>query len=104
MSRPPGTIQGKGMIELLGYCAAGLTTIAFVPQVLKTWRSRSAADLSFPMMAAFTMGVLLWLIYGVALGSIPIIVANASTLVLNILLIGLKIRDGWSRPCGLGRC
>ena len=92
------------MIELLGYCAAGLTTIAFVPQVLKTWRSRSAADLSFSTMAAFTSGVLLWLVYGVALGSIPIIVANATTLVLNILLIGLKLRDGWSRPCGLGRC
>jgi MtN3 and saliva related transmembrane protein len=52
------------------------------------------ADLSFPMMAAFTSGVLLWLIYGVALGSIPIIVANSTTLVLNILLIGLKVRHG----------
>jgi MtN3 and saliva related transmembrane protein len=82
------------MVELLGYCAAGLTTIAFVPQVLKTWRSQSAGDLSFPMMAAFTVGVLLWMIYGVALGSVPIIVANASTLLLNILLIGLKVRHG----------
>jgi MtN3 and saliva related transmembrane protein len=82
------------MVELLGYCAAVLTTIAFVPQVLKTWRSKSAADFSFTMMAAFTLGVLLWLIYGVALGSIPIIVANAATLALNILLIGLKVRHG----------
>jgi MtN3 and saliva related transmembrane protein len=94
MSRLRRTIQGNGMVELLGFCAAGLTTIAFVPQVLKTWRTQSAADLSFPMMAAFTSGVLLWLIYGVALGSIPIIVANATTLVLNIVLIGLKVRHG----------
>jgi MtN3 and saliva related transmembrane protein len=82
------------MVELLGYCAAGLTTVAFVPQVLKVWRSQSAADLSFPMIAAFTSGVILWLIYGVALGSTPIIVANATTLVLNVLLMGLKVRHG----------
>jgi MtN3 and saliva related transmembrane protein len=81
------------MTELLGYCAAGLTTLAFVPQVLKTWRSQSATDLSLAMMTAFTAGVPLWLIYGVALGSMPIVIANATTLVLNLLLMALKLRD-----------
>jgi MtN3 and saliva related transmembrane protein len=81
------------MIELVGYCAAGLTTLAFVPQIVKTWRSQSAIDLSRFMMAAFTTGVALWLIYGVVLGSMPIVIANATTLVLNLLLIGLTLRD-----------
>jgi MtN3 and saliva related transmembrane protein len=80
------------MTELLGYCAAGLTTLAFVPQILKTWRSQSATDLSLSMMAAFTAGVALWLIYGFALGSMPIVIANGTTLVLNLLLMGLKLR------------
>jgi MtN3 and saliva related transmembrane protein len=80
------------MVEWIGYGAATLTTLAFVPQVLHTWRSKSARDLSLPMMAAFTAGVILWLVYGVALGSAPVIAANAVTLALNLVLIGLKLR------------
>jgi MtN3 and saliva related transmembrane protein len=55
------------LIELLGYSAATLTTLAFVPQVIETWRSKSSDDLSLGTLSAFTVGVLLWLLYGAAL-------------------------------------
>ena len=78
-------------VELVGYAAAVLTTFAFVPQVVKTWRSRSAGDLSFVALIALTTGVFLWLIYGIALGSAPIIAANATTFVLTSALLVMKI-------------
>jgi MtN3 and saliva related transmembrane protein len=81
------------VIEWVGYLAAALTTAAFVPQVVKTWRSKSAGDLSLPMLIAFTIGVLLWLVYGLALQSAPVIVANATTLSLNLMLVALKLRS-----------
>jgi len=79
-------------IDLLGYAAAILTTLAFVPQVVKTWRSKSARDLSGLTLGAFSLGVFLWLVYGIALGAAPIIAANATTFLLSVVLIGLKIR------------
>jgi MtN3 and saliva related transmembrane protein len=79
------------MTELLGFLAATLTTAAFVPQVIKTWRSRSAGDLSLGMLTVFTTGIVLWLAYGLALGAAPIIIGNVITLVLTGLLIALKI-------------
>lgn len=81
-------------VELVGYAAAILTTFAFVPQVVKTWRSQSAGDLSFVALLALTTGVFLWLIYGIALGSVPIIGANATTFVLTSTLLVLKIIRG----------
>jgi MtN3 and saliva related transmembrane protein len=80
------------MVEMVGYAAGVLTTVAFVPQVVKSWRSKSVRDLSFLTLTAFTTGVVLWLVYGMALRSIPVIAANATTLLLNGLLIGLKLR------------
>jgi MtN3 and saliva related transmembrane protein len=77
--------------EIIGYAAAVLTTFAFVPQVVKSWRSRSAGDLSFVALIALTIGVFLWLIYGIALGSAPIIAANATTFVLTSALLVMKI-------------
>lgn len=85
-------------IDVVGYLAAALTTAAWVPQVLRTWRSRSADDLSLGMLATFTGGVLLWLLFGMALGSWPIIAANAVTLVLSLVLVGLRIRFGRAAP------
>lgn len=82
------------LVELVGYTAAVLTTFAFVPQVIKTWRSQSVGDLSFVTLGAFTGGVCLWLVYGIALSSPPIIAANATTLLLNGVLLALKIRHG----------
>jgi MtN3 and saliva related transmembrane protein len=80
-------------IEAIGYIAGALTTVAFVPQLVQTWRSRSAGDVSLSMLAVFTVGLLLWLIYGVALASWPLVLSNAVTLVLTGLLLVLKLRD-----------
>jgi MtN3 and saliva related transmembrane protein len=79
-------------IDILGYIAATLTTIAFLPQVLKTWRSRSAKDVSLVMMITFSIGVFLWLLYGLAIQAMPVILANATTLILALLIVILKIR------------
>ncbi len=76
---------------LIGYPAALLTTIAFVPQAWKSWRTRDLSGISLPRYAMFTLGVALWLIYGVAIGSAPIVVANAVTFVLAFLVLWLKV-------------
>lgn len=78
--------------ELLGYIAACCTTIAFVPQVMKTYRSKSAEGLSLGMFLLFTSGIILWLIYGVMINEYPIIIANLVTLVLATILIYFKLR------------
>jgi len=76
--------------NLLGMAAGTLTTVAFVPQVLKTWRSKSAGDVSYGMFLIFSSGVFLWLLYGLAIGATPIVVANAVTLVLALTMLVLK--------------
>lgn len=76
---------------LLGYPAAFLTTIAFVPQALHYWRSRDLTGISLPMYTLFTLGVALWLGYGLEIGSLPIIAANGVTLVLASVVLWLKI-------------
>lgn len=81
-------------VELIGGLAALLTTVSFLPQVVQTWRSKSAEDLSIGMLATFTVGVCLWLLYGLALGSIPMIVGNALTLVQALLLVAMRYRYG----------
>ena len=68
--------------DLIGALASTLTTVAFVPQVWRAWKTRSARDLSLSMYLIFTSGVALWLLYGLLLGAMPIIVGNAVTLVL----------------------
>ena len=78
-------------IMILGLVAAGLTTVAFVPQVHKTWKTKSAKDLSLGMYLIFTSGVILWLIYGILKSDIPIIAANVVTLSLTIVLLYFKI-------------
>lgn len=79
-------------IDILGLLAGTLTTIAFVPQVLQTWTTKSAKDVSLVMMITFCVGVFLWLVYGFAIQAMPVIVANAVTLFLALLIIILKIR------------
>ena len=76
---------------LLGYSAAFLTTVAFVPQTLHSWRTRDLAGISLPMYTLFTLGVALWLAYGFAIGSLPVIFANAITLILAAVVLWLKI-------------
>lgn len=79
-------------IELLGAVAGLFTTIAFLPQVLKTWRSRSCGDISGATFSLFALGVALWLAYGLLLGLWPVIIANAVTLVLASSILWFKLR------------
>jgi MtN3 and saliva related transmembrane protein len=78
--------------DLVGYAAATLTTLAFIPQTLHSWRSRDLSGVSLGMYSLFTMGVTLWLLYGVILESWPIIIANAITLALAGSVLFLKLR------------
>jgi MtN3 and saliva related transmembrane protein len=79
-------------IQILGLTAGSLTTAAFLPQVIKTWKSKSAKDLSLGMFSMFCLGVTLWLIYGIMVRDIPVIVANLLTLLLASILLVLKFR------------
>lgn len=83
--------MGFELSSLVGYAAAFLTTIAFVPQVYKSWRTRDLSGISLPMYASFTLGVALWLGYGILISSIPVIIANAVTLLLSFIVLMLKI-------------
>jgi MtN3 and saliva related transmembrane protein len=77
--------------DAIGLLAGVLTTLAFVPQVIRVWRTRSARDLSLASFAIFTVGVALWLVYGIAVGALPVIVANAVTLVLAGAILVMKL-------------
>lgn len=79
-------------VDLLGFIAGALTTAAFVPQVVKSWRTRDLGGVSLRMYSLFTLGVALWLAYGIAVTSWPVIVCNAITLVLAGLVLALKLR------------
>ena len=78
--------------EIIGLLAAVLTTASFVPQVYKTWKSKSADSLSLTMYLVFFVGIVLWLIYGIHLNSLSMIIANSITSVLALLLIIFKLR------------
>ena len=77
--------------DLVGYLSAFLTTFAFVPQALQSWRTRDLSGVSLPMYSLFSLGVLGWLIYGTMITSWPIIVANSITLMLASVVLYLKI-------------
>ena len=85
--------------DVLGYLAGALTTVAFVPQVVRIVRTRSARDISWGMFAILSIGVALWLWYGIRLASLPLIVANGVTLALVLTICVLKLRYG-SRVTG----
>jgi MtN3 and saliva related transmembrane protein len=80
--------------SLIGYCAAALTTGAFVPQAVKTIRSRHTHAISFWMYATFTMGAALWFVYGLTLEAWPVILANALTFLLAVTILSMKVRYG----------
>ncbi len=82
----------KNTIQLLGLIAGAYTTIAFLPQVIKTWKSRSAKDLSLSMFTIFSLGVALWLVYGFLVQDIPVIAANMITLMLASTLLVFKLK------------
>ena len=81
-------------VTLLGLVAGALTTISFLPQAIKTYKSRSTKDISLEMFSLFTAGVFLWLVYGLYLNALPIILANAVTFVLAFIILVLKLKHG----------
>jgi len=80
-------------IDWLGIVAAILTTSAFIPQALKTLKSRSTDDISMTMYVGLVTGVILWLVYGFAIGNYPIIIGNAITLIFAGTILMVKIRN-----------
>jgi len=85
-------------LDFLGYCAATLTTVSFVPQAWQTFRTRDVSGISLAMYSVFTLGIALWLGYGWMLRAWPIIIANAITLGLAASILAMKIVLG--RPTG----
>jgi MtN3 and saliva related transmembrane protein len=77
--------------DLIGYLAATLTTTAFIPQALLTWRTRRAEGVSLWMYSIFVTGVALWLVYGYLSNAWPVIMANALTLMLALFILGMKL-------------
>ena len=78
-------------IDLFGFLAAFLTTIAFLPQLYKTWETKSADDVSLIMLILFITGLIFWIIYGFKINSIPILFANIVTFIFNFSILILKI-------------
>ncbi len=83
-----------GVEIIFGYIAGALTTISFVPQVIKAWKTKSTRDISLGMFLIFTLGVLLWLVYGILRFDLPIIAANSVTVTLALLILMMKLRFG----------
>ncbi len=79
-------------VNLIGYFAAAGTTLSFVPQLVRVWRLRSAREISLVTFSVFSLGVLLWLLYGICIASVPIILANSISLALSLAIIVLKLR------------
>jgi MtN3 and saliva related transmembrane protein len=78
--------------DMIGYVAAILTTASFVPQALHTFQTKDVRGISLGMYSAFTLGVALWLVYGVLLSAWPIVIANAVTLALAASILVMKLR------------
>ncbi len=81
-------------VELIGGAAALLTTLCWLPQTLRAVRARDTASLSLATFAVFAAGIFLWLIYGLLIGSWPVILANLFTLALNLVIVAQKLRHG----------
>ena len=78
--------------ELIGYMAATLTTVSFVPQALHSFKTKDVSGISLGMYSIFTLGIALWLVYGLLIGAWPIVIANIITLALASLILALKLR------------
>jgi len=79
-------------IEGIGLAAATMTTLAFVPQVIQVWSSRSAKDISMPMYLMFSTGIALWFVYGLFIESFPVTAANGITFILAMMVVVMKVR------------
>ncbi len=79
-------------VNIFGSLAGTLTTIAFFPQAIKTWKTKSAEDISLGMFTLFAAGVFLWIVYGIGIGSVPVVIANTITFVLAVTILVFKIK------------
>lgn len=88
--------------DLLGYAAGTLTTVALLPQVWRTFRTKDVSGISLRMYSIFTLGVAIWLAYGIVLDELPMILANSVSLVLAFCVLGMKLKfrhpDGGGAP------
>ncbi|MBI3793776.1 MAG: SemiSWEET transporter [Nitrospinae bacterium] len=84
----------KNYVEVLGFVAGTLTTVAFFPQALKSWRTKSAKDISLAMFPLLVVGIVLWMIYGLLINSFPLIIFNSITLAEAVLILYVKIKHG----------
>ena len=89
-----GTICTMDGVTLLGMAAGTLTTISFLPQVVRTWKTRSTKDISTGMFSLFCAGIFLWILYGLSINSLPVIITNIATFILAFIILGLKLRNG----------
>jgi MtN3 and saliva related transmembrane protein len=81
-------------IKLLGFAAATCTTLAYAPQFVKVWRTRSTQDISLGMLLVLLFGLVLWLLYGLLSGDAPLVAANATTIVLAGGILWMKLKYG----------
>ncbi|AFZ49541.1 SemiSWEET transporter [Dactylococcopsis salina] len=87
-------MEDTNLFTIIGLAAGTLTTIAFLPQVIKTWQSKSAKDISLGMFSTFCTGVFLWIVYGFNIGDLPILLANIITFILAFTILIFKFRYG----------
>ncbi len=80
--------------DTFGFIAAALSTIAFLPQVIKTWRTKKADDVSIVMLLLFITGLIFWIIYATLTSALPVLIANTCTLLLNLTILTLKLIYG----------
>jgi MtN3 and saliva related transmembrane protein len=79
-------------ITVLGLAAAVLTVIAFFPQLMKTWKTKSTKDISLGMFSAFCVGVLLWFVYGISISDLPVTIANLLTFIQALIILIFKLK------------
>ena len=80
--------------DVLGYVAGTLTTVSLLPQVWRTWRTRDVSGISLKMYSIFSLGIAIWLAYGIALKQTPMLLANGTSLVLALCVLAMKLRFG----------
>ena len=79
-------------VTILGFVAGTFTTLAYVPQVIRSWKLKETRDISLTMLVLYASGIFLWLLYGLWTGSLPVIAANAVSFVLILVMLGIKLR------------
>jgi MtN3 and saliva related transmembrane protein len=85
-------VDHPAAVTILGLVAGTLTTLSFLPQLLKAWKSRSTHDISIGMFLLLAVGIMLWIVYGIVAADVPVILSNTVTLVFVSLILALKLR------------